>query len=105
MFSSLNSVLRNCLKQLRPAALFITLSNDIAQERVSSRVGFGLSSQLVVLSVLLSNVDLCIVSSSFLTVKQEQLQQQHQQKQQAFEALVGVFPILWRAWRTLAAAS
>lgn len=36
---------------------------------------------------------------------QEQLQQQHQQKQQAFEALVGVFPILWRAWRTLAAAS
>lgn len=36
---------------------------------------------------------------------QEQLQQQHQQKQQAFEALLGVFPILWRAWRTLAAAS
>lgn len=36
---------------------------------------------------------------------QEQLQQQHQQKQQAFEALVGVSPILWRAWTTLAAAS
>lgn len=36
---------------------------------------------------------------------QEQLQQQHQQKQQAFEALVGVFPILVRAWRTLAVAS
>lgn len=34
---------------------------------------------------------------------QEQLQQQ--QKQQAFEALVGVFPILVRAWKTLAAAS
>lgn len=38
-------------------------------------------------------------------IYQEQLQQQHQQKQQAFEALVGVSPILWRAWRTLAAAS
>lgn len=44
MFSSLNSVLRNCLKQLRPAALFITFSNDSVQERASSRVGFGLGS-------------------------------------------------------------
>lgn len=42
MFSSLNSVRRNCLKQLRPAALFITFSNDTVQERASSRVGFGL---------------------------------------------------------------
>lgn len=42
MFSSLNSVCRNCLKQLRPAALFITLSNEMPQERASSREGFGL---------------------------------------------------------------
>lgn len=42
MFSSLNSVRRNCLKQLRPAALFITFSNDTVQERASSSVGFGL---------------------------------------------------------------
>ncbi|KAG7231165.1 hypothetical protein INR49_011996 [Caranx melampygus] len=45
MFSSLNSVLRNCLKQPRPAALFITFSNDIVQERASSRVGFGLQNR------------------------------------------------------------
>lgn len=96
MFSSLNSVLRNCLKQLRPAALFITLSKDTAQERASSSVGFGLgkmrecliftkmskilytcwfygesylSSQLAFPSGLGSNVDLCMVSSSLLTVK------------------------------------
>lgn len=115
MFSSLNSVRRNCLKQLRPAALFITLSNEIVQERASSRVGLGLqerstdlswhidsvlftailsimphcmkdgvsvrvysshylSSQLVVPSVLRSKVDLCIVSSSLLTVKLEEKQ-------------------------------
>lgn len=112
MFSSLNSVRRNCLKQLRPAALFITFSNDVGQERASSRVGFGLkdkrivdiyigsllsnslskgapyekmvflgratvfrhylSSQLVVPSVLCSKVDLCIVSSSLLTVRLEE---------------------------------
>lgn len=45
MFSSLNSVLRNCLKQPRPAALFITLSKDTVQERASSRVGFGLQNK------------------------------------------------------------
>lgn len=39
MFSSLNSVRRNCLKQPRPAALFITFSNDDDQERASSSVG------------------------------------------------------------------
>lgn len=110
MFSSLNSVLRNCLKQLRPAALFITFSNDVDQERASSRVGLRLkdlkdkgyigsvlfnpasmvqhlrdglrrrsvivfcgylSSQLPVPSVLRSQVDLCIVSSSLRTVKLE----------------------------------
>lgn len=39
MFSSLNSVRRNCLKQPRPAALFITFSNVNDQERASSSVG------------------------------------------------------------------
>lgn len=103
MFSSLNSVRRNCLKQLRPAALFITFSNDVDQERASSRVGLRLadqgivdtcfliilkcesmvkhavlfrlshylSSQLLVPSVLRSQLDRCIVSSSLLTVKLE----------------------------------
>lgn len=45
MFSSLNSVRRNCLKQLHPAALFITFSKDVDQERASSRVGLGLTGQ------------------------------------------------------------
>lgn len=45
MFSSLNSVRRNCLKQLHPAALFITFSKDVDQERASSRVGVGLTGQ------------------------------------------------------------
>lgn len=45
MFSSLNSVRRKCLKQLRPAALFITFSNVIDQARASSRVGFGLKNK------------------------------------------------------------
>lgn len=46
-----------------------------------------------------------LCAEQWSAIYQEQLQQQHQQKQQALEALVGVFPILWRAWRTLAAAS
>lgn len=45
MFSSLNSVRRNCLKQPHPAALFITFSKDVDQERASSRVGLGLTGQ------------------------------------------------------------
>lgn len=45
MFSSLNSVRRNCLKQLHPAALFITFSKVVDQERASSRVGLGLIGQ------------------------------------------------------------
>lgn len=77
MFSSLNSVLRNCLKQLRPAALFITLSNDTAQELASSKVGFGLEKnkkrrdQVIHLKALLQHAKgVCrkVVQSPFFTV-------------------------------------
>lgn len=99
MFSSLNSVRRNCLKQPRPAALFITFSNDDDQERASSSVGrrlggirvtsqsyfihsahpgltqhpaeifHYLSSQFMVPSDRCSQVDLWTASSSLLTVR------------------------------------
>lgn len=96
MFSSLNSVRRNCLKQPRPAALFITFSNDDDQERASSSVGrtlggegvtsqvclihsrltqppaeifHYLSSQFMVPSDRCSQVGLWTASSSLLTVR------------------------------------
>lgn len=99
MFSSLNSVRRNCLKQPRPAELFITFSNDSVQERASSSVGrrlgggnvtiqtyfilsahvglrrrpaevfHYLSSQFMGPSVRRSQVDLWTASSSLLTVR------------------------------------
>lgn len=80
MFSSLNSVRRNCLKQLRPAALFITFSNDTVQERASSRVGFGLKNKkanvsvhcyliiLIVPHYILWNVVCCVCLLPFFTV-------------------------------------
>lgn len=99
MFSSLNSVCRNSLKQPRPAALFITFSNDDDQERASSsvvrRLGgeraksqsyliqsahprltqhpaeilHHLSSQFMVPSDRCSQVDLWTASSSLRTVR------------------------------------
>lgn len=99
MFSSLNSVRRNCLKQPRPAALFITFSNDDDQDRASSSVGrrlggeratnqrclihsahprltqhvaevfHYLSSQFMVPSDRCSQADLWTASSSLLTVR------------------------------------
>ena len=45
IFSSLNSVRRNWRKQLRPAALFITFSNDVDQERASSRADLRLKEE------------------------------------------------------------
>lgn len=42
MFSSLNSVRRNCRKEFLPAGQHISLSKDWPQERTSSSVGLGL---------------------------------------------------------------
>lgn len=42
MFSSLNSVRRNCRKEFLPAGQHISLSNDCPHEWTSSSVGLGL---------------------------------------------------------------
>ncbi|KAG7229017.1 hypothetical protein INR49_013250, partial [Caranx melampygus] len=47
MFSSLNSVRRNCLKEFLPAGQHISLSNDCPHERTSSNVGLGLQRRTV----------------------------------------------------------
>jgi hypothetical protein len=81
IFSSEYSHRRKSLKTFRPAGLRISLSKDLPQLLISSKEGGGSPSQFK-RSELLEFLLGPFSSFPFPGVEQEQLQQQHQQRQQ-----------------------
>lgn len=68
MFSSLNSVRRNCRNALLPAGQHISLSKDWPHERASSTVGFGLSGQQGISRILVPAEELIIILSLMVLI-------------------------------------
>lgn len=88
-FSSLYSERRNSRNFLLPFPLLMRVSNDWCHSRISSKVGISFESPLTMSRGVsffpLESLEL------FRIVRHEQLQQQHQQKQQAFDPLLRSF--------------